>query len=331
MGDAAGVGPEIIVKAWQMHPELFADTFVVGDVNVIKQAVALWADGLEVVDMGAVAACPLPQYADPSRLPVLGVVQIPQPVAFGEVSADCGAAAAQCVRIATRMALQHQVQAVVTAPLHKEAMHLAGVDFPGHTEILADETSRATGLSVPVRMMLMNPELKVVLHSIHIPLKQALAAVTVPSLLDTFAITHTFFSRWLGRPPRIDVAGLNPHAGENGLMGREELDIILPAIEQAQAAGLLMSGPHPPDTVFMSARARHGKSDAPDVVIAMYHDQGLIPIKYMGLDHGVNMTLGLPFVRTSPDHGTAFDIAGKGIANPDSLISAMRAALQWIR
>ncbi len=332
MGDASGIGPEIIVKAWQQHPALFANAFVVGDLEVMRQAVALWAEGLQVIDLGRALPLHLPQRAASCALPVLSGVQIPQPIPLGVLNATCGAAASQCVRIAAQLALQGQVQAVVTAPLNKEAMHLAGVSFPGHTEILAAEAGQAlgSGAPVPVRMMLMNPGLKVVLHSIHVPLSQALREVTVPSLLETFSITHAFFSRWLGRAPRIDVAGLNPHAGENGLMGREELDTIVPAIKQARTLGMKVNGPYPPDTVFMSARAQHGALNAPDAVIAMYHDQGLIPVKYMGLEEGVNVTLGLPFVRTSPDHGTAFDIAGKGIADPSSLISAMRAAVQWI-
>ena len=173
-----------------------------------------------------------------------------------------------------------------------------------------------------VRMMLSCPGLSTVLVSIHVSLRQALEAVTPEQVLETIRITDAHFRRTGFDAPRVAVAGLNPHAGEGGLFGREEIEAITPAVEQARAAGVLVSGPHAPDTVFM--RARQG---AFDVVVAMYHDQGLIPVKLLGLEHGVNTTLGLPFVRTSPDHGTAFDIAGTGQASPTSLLAAIDAAL----
>jgi 4-hydroxythreonine-4-phosphate dehydrogenase len=179
-----------------------------------------------------------------------------------------------------------------------------------------------------VRMMLANDELRTVLVSIHIALRDAIAAVTFDNVLETIRITHAALQRALGRAPRIAVAGLNPHAGEGGLMGREELEVIAPAIAAAQGEGLLASGPYPPDTIFMRARAAHGHTGEFDVVVAMYHDQGLIPVKYLGVEHGVNVTLGLPLVRTSPDHGTAFDLAGTGRADASSLIAAIRAARQ---
>ena len=171
-------------------------------------------------------------------------------------------------------------------------------------------------------MMLATPALRTVLVSIHISLQEAIRAVTIENVLSTLRITHQAESRWLGRAPRMGVAGLNPHAGEGGLMGREELEIIVPALQQARLEGMDVSGPHPPDTVFMRARHTPQKPGEFDVVVAMYHDQGLIPIKYLGLDEGVNVTLGLPLVRTSPDHGTAFDLAGTGRASPASLLAA---------
>jgi 4-hydroxythreonine-4-phosphate dehydrogenase len=172
---------------------------------------------------------------------------------------------------------------------------------------------------MPVRMMLANDELRTVLVSIHISLRQALDAVTYNNVLESLRITHQSLSLLLGRPPKIGVAGLNPHAGEGGLFGREEIEIIV---------GILAMGPFAPDTVFMRARKKSDGGSEFDVVLAMYHDQGLIPVKYMGLDQGVNVTLGLPLVRTSPDHGTAFDIAGKGLADASSLQSAIRMARQ---
>jgi 4-hydroxythreonine-4-phosphate dehydrogenase len=177
-------------------------------------------------------------------------------------------------------------------------------------------------------MMLANDELRTVLVSIHLSLREALAAVTYDNVLQTIQITHQTLSRMLGRQPRIAVAGLNPHAGEGGMFGREEIDVIAPAIQTAQSQGCDVSGPWAPDTVFMRARAATGKLAEFDVVIAMYHDQGLIPVKYLGVEQGVNVTLGLPLVRTSPDHGTAFDIAGQGLADAASLVAAVRMAVK---
>jgi 4-hydroxythreonine-4-phosphate dehydrogenase len=175
-------------------------------------------------------------------------------------------------------------------------------------------------------MMLANRELRTVLVSIHVPLRQAIEAVTVENILQTLRITHAAELAATGRAPHMGVAGLNPHAGEGGLLGREELDIIVPALQQARAEGLQVSGPFAPDTVFMRARAKDGSPGEFDVVIAMYHDQGLIPVKYLGVEQGVNVTLGLPLVRTSPDHGTAFDLAGTGRADPSSLLEALAMA-----
>jgi 4-hydroxythreonine-4-phosphate dehydrogenase len=203
------------------------------------------------------------------------------------------------------------------------------VTFPGHTEMLQFEAAAWLGKSiseVPVRMMLANDELRTVLVSIHVSMRDALAAVTYDNVLQTLRITGDALTRALERPPHIAVAGLNPHAGEGGLFGREEVDVIIPALEAARAEGLHVSGPFAPDTVFMRARARDGRPGEFDVVVAMYHDQGLIPVKYLGVEKGVNVTLGLPLVRTSPDHGTAFDLAGTGRADASSLIEAIKVA-----
>jgi 4-hydroxythreonine-4-phosphate dehydrogenase len=235
---------------------------------------------------------------------------------------------------AAQAALRGDIAALVTAPLNKEALALAGAPysgFPGHTELLQAQAAAHSGKTLaqmPVRMMLANDELRVVLVSIHVSLRDALDAVTTANVLQTLLITHQSLSAILGRAPRIAVAGVNPHAGEGGLFGREELEIIAPAIRQACAQGLQVSGPYAPDTVFMSARSRPGQLSEFDVVVAMYHDQGLIPVKYLGLEQGVNVTLGLPLVRTSPDHGTAFDIAGTGQADASSLLAAIRMAHQ---
>jgi 4-hydroxythreonine-4-phosphate dehydrogenase len=211
-------------------------------------------------------------------------------------------------------------RAIVTAPIHKEALAAAGVPFPGHTEMLQALATPPGGTPPAVRMMLANDELRVVLVTIHVALRRAIDAVTYDAVLETLRIAHAAASRWLPAP-RIAVAGLNPHAGEGGLFGDEEIRIIAPAVQAACAEGIVASGPYAPDTVFM--RARRGEFD---LVVAMTHDHGLIPVKYLGVEQGVNVTLGLPFVRTSPDHGTAFDIAGQGRADPASLIAAVHAA-----
>ena len=218
-----------------------------------------------------------------------------------------GAAAARCIEHAVQLVLAGAGSAIVTAPIHKEALAAAGVPFPGHTEMLQSLAARGGPLP-PVRMMLANDELRVVLVTIHQSLRSAIDAVTFDAVLSTIRIAH----RAIGLvQPRIAVAGLNPHAGEGGLFGSEEQQIIGPAVQAARAEGIDVSGPFAPDTVFM--RARRGEFD---VVVAMTHDHGLIPVKYLGVEQGVNVTLGLPFVRTSPDHGTAFDIAGQRHRRP---------------
>src|SRR5690606_32295458 len=235
----------------------------------------------------------------------------------------------ECVVWAARAALSGRIAAMVTAPLHKEALAAAGFPFPGHTELLQAEAAAHLGCAlseVPVRMMLANEELRTVLVSIHLSLRDAIEAVTPDGVLQTLRIAHQALAAGLGRPPRIGVAGLNPHAGEGGLFGTEERDIIAPAIAAARAEGIDAQGPHAPDTVFMRARATAQHPGEFDVVVAMYHDQGLIPVKYLGVEKGVNVTLGLPLVRTSPDHGTAFDIAGSGRADASSLLEAVRVA-----
>ncbi|HBH40183.1 MAG TPA: 4-hydroxythreonine-4-phosphate dehydrogenase PdxA [Curvibacter sp.] len=323
LGDAAGIGPEIILKAFRDAPDVLQGCFVAGDAAVLQRAAA-WVPGLELAlirapqESGALA---------PRTVPVLQVAALDGEAPVGRVSAAAGRLAGRCVSWAARAALRGEIAGLVTAPLHKEALAAAGAPydgFPGHTELLQAEVAAFLGKSpaeVPVRMMLANEELRTVLVSIHVSLRQALDAVTQDNVLQTLRITHRALLPLLGRAPRIAVAGLNPHAGEGGLFGREEIEIIVPAMTQARAEGLDVHGPHAPDTVFM--RARRGEFD---VVVAMYHDQGLIPVKYLGVEQGVNVTLGLPLVRTSPDHGTAFDIAGTGKADASSLIEAVRMA-----
>ncbi len=326
MGDPAGIGPEIVAGAVLENRELMAaELLIAGDLDVLRQAgeivakargtrppswVLLSDPGVWAPQTGGVAVV---QACDP----VVGVK-------VGQVSAAAGRAAARCIEWAAQCALHGRARAVVTAPIHKEALSAAGVAHPGHTEYFQSLAAAHMGLSVeqvPVRMMLSCPGLRTVLVSIHVSLRDAIAALTRECLMTTLRITAAHFGSVGHTASRIAVAGLNPHAGEGGLFGWEELEIIAPVVAEAQSEGLSVVGPIAPDTVFM--RARQGEFD---VVIAMYHDQGLIPVKLLGLDDGVNTTLGLPFVRTSPDHGTAFDLAGSGTASPSSLLAAIDAA-----
>ncbi|MES2950600.1 MAG: 4-hydroxythreonine-4-phosphate dehydrogenase PdxA [Pseudomonadota bacterium] len=334
MGDAAGIGPEIIAKAFRDQPALMYDCFVVGDVDTMRRAARVVAfEGRPALPVAVITEAHQVQEVPPHCIPVLQIGAVLEPIQWGVVSNVAGALAGHSVEWAADAALQGQVCAIVTAPLHKEALAAAGApydQFPGHTELLQDRAARFLGKpvsEVPVRMMLANDELRTVLVSIHVSLRDAIVAVTFDNVLQTLRITHAALLPVLQRAPRIAVAGLNPHAGEAGLFGREELEIIRPAVEAALAEGMNVSGPWAPDTVFM--RARHSPPEHVgefDVVIAMYHDQGLIPVKYLGVEQGVNVTLGLPLVRTSPDHGTAFDIAGTGRADASSLLEAVRMA-----
>lgn len=331
-GDCAGIGPEIIAKAFRDAPELTEGCIVVGDVGVLRRAMqAVRGNGLPlpIAALRGLADLPL---VPPHCIPVWPVASLMELPPFGQLSAAGGRIAAECVVWATQAALRGEIAALVTAPLNKAALSLAGAPhdrFPGHTEMLQVLSAAHCHRDVetmPVRMMLANDELRVVLVSIHLSLKNAIDAVTFDKVLETIRITHQALAPMLGRAPRIGVAGLNPHAGELGLFGREEIDTIAPAISIAQGEGIQVSGPFAPDSVFMRARNSVNHPGEFDVVVAMYHDQGLIPVKYLGIEQGVNVTLGLPLVRTSPDHGTAFDIAGTGLADPASLLAAIRMA-----
>ncbi|MFM9900947.1 MAG: 4-hydroxythreonine-4-phosphate dehydrogenase PdxA [Polaromonas sp.] len=333
MGDAAGIGPEIIAKAFRDFPDDLRCCVVVGDVATLRRAARITAGPvpLAVAQLASLHdLAPVP----PQCIGVLQACSLPAGVPFGQVSAVAGQAAADCIRFAAQAVLGGQAAGMVTAPIHKEALAAAGgwaAEFPGHTELLQAEAAahrRVAVRDLPVRMMLANDELKTVLVSIHLSLRRALDAVTFHNVLQTLRITHQALRTSLGRTPHIAVAGLNPHAGEGGLFGQEEQAIIAPALEAARLEGLHVSGPFAPDTVFMRARHTAHRPGEFDVVVAMYHDQGLIPVKYLGVEQGVNVTLGLGLVRTSPDHGTAFDIAGTGRADASSLLAAVRMARQ---
>ena len=324
MGDACGIGPETLAKAFAMGEA--AGCVVVGDVAVMRRAARLLAQPPVIARIECVAdGLGLPANCVPV-LPPDGLPDGLDQLAWGQVHAACGAAAAACIRFAVGEVLHGRARALVTAPIHKEALAAAGIAFPGHTEMLQSLAQQHAQAEVPVRMMLANGELRVVLASIHVALRQAIADLDFDTVLQTIRIAHAAGAGW-GQPrARIAVAGLNPHAGEGGLFGDEELRFIAPAVRAARGEGIDAHGPFAPDTVFMRARHAPGHPGEFDLVVAMTHDHGLIPVKYLGVENGVNVTLGLPFVRTSPDHGTAFDIAGRGIADPRSLLAALRMA-----
>ncbi len=316
LGDCAGIGPEIILKALALIQKEAGDTrFVLYGSRAVLEAVAARL----ALSLPQIAFAPLPD-------PFAGT--LPEP---GRAQAACGEWAWRWVREAAFDALAGKVDAIVTAPLNKAAMHLAGHTEPGHTEILAACAFEATGIREEPCMAFWSPGLILSLATIHLPLAAVPGALTVPGLTRIIALTDAFARRMAPRKtPRTGVLALNPHAGEGGLFGHEEASLILPAIEAARthAAGSI-EGPLVADTAF--TWLGHAPARAPfDAYVAMYHDQGLIPFKALAFDSGVNVTLGLPLVRTSPDHGTAFDIAWKGTASPGSMADAIRCALRLL-
>jgi 4-hydroxythreonine-4-phosphate dehydrogenase len=294
-GDPGGVGPELILRALA-DPEVggLAEFTVVGGPAGFR---------------GDAEALGLPM---PGILPVSGLPGTP----VGRPSAEGARAAVEAVRTAARLMAERSAGALVTAPVSKEALRLGGYPWPGQTEMLADLCGAGD-----LRVLLMAGPLRVVHVTAHRSLRDAIDAVTRASVLRTIELADGIGRRLLGRRPRVAVAGLNPHAGEHGILGAEDEEAIRPAVADARARGIDASGPLSADTLF--PRAAGGETD---LVVAMYHDQGHIPVKLLGPDEGVAVTLGLPFLRMSPDHGAAFDIAGKGVARPGSMKAAMRAA-----
>jgi 4-phospho-D-threonate 3-dehydrogenase / 4-phospho-D-erythronate 3-dehydrogenase len=319
VGDPAGIGPEIILKAL-VHADVFerCRPLVVGDRRILERA-APW------VDQPAPSFEPITNPQDGAyrsgTVPILDLGDAdPGEIPVGVESAAGGRAAVEAVFRACDLTMAGETDAVVTAPLNKAAMHMAGFNYPGHTELLAERTGAGK-----VTMLLTGPNLRVVHVSMHVGLAEAIARVTTERVLDTIRLADSA-CRSLGiARPRIAVAGLNPHASEGGLFGFEEAMAIIPAIAAARTEGLDVSNPQPPDTVFL--RATKGVYD---IVVAMYHDQGHIPMKLLAFDSGVNVSIGLPIIRTSVDHGTAFDIAGTGKAREESLIAAIDVAIQMV-
>ena len=303
MGDPAGIGAEVILKALA-KPEIavLAEWIIVGDRSVLAHTAQICGLDLETV---------------PGTILDLGYIPAGSVVPFGQLQAACGAAAVEYVRVATEMCLHGDAEAMVTAPLNKEAVTLSGRTFSGHTEYIAELCGSSES-----RMLLAGPQFSVIHVSTHIALRRA-CELRQERIEETIRLGHEA-ARMLGHAqPRVVVCGLNPHAGEHGLFGNEDEEIIRPAIEKMQREGVLCSGPAAPDTVFI-----HAQRGAYDLVVAMYHDQGHIPMKLLAFDDTVNVSLGIPIIRTSVDHGTAFDIAGRNIAGSRNMESAMRFAVR---
>ncbi len=319
-GDPAGIGPDITLAAWSSRERYGLPPFLfLGDPEVLTSRAAML--GLEVPIRDADTDNAAAVFAD-----ALPVFRIPAgaEVAAGEPHVATAKGTITAIELAVSLAMEGKAAGLVTNPIAKSILYRAGFGFPGHTEFLADLAQKATGERVMPVMMLAGPKLRAIPVTIHIPIKDVPAALTSALIEETCHIAHRDLKTRFGiGQPRLAVAGLNPHAGEDGAIGQEDQDLIHPAIVRLRAEGIHVFGPLPADTMFHDeARARY------DVAICMYHDQALIPAKALGFDTSVNVTLGLPFIRTSPDHGTAFGIAGQGVARETSLVEAIRLAGQ---
>ena len=315
MGDPAGIGPEIIVKAMS-EQTVFAQSrpVVLGDEGVLSDAarrskVPVKIKRIEAPEEGVF------------RRGILNLISLTdlshEVVPLGAPRSQGGAAAYRYIERGVQLAQRGSVDALVTAPISKEALNAAGYPFPGHTELLAKMTGSGDNV-----MMLAGPRLRVALVTTHLPLRQVPDALTSERITRTIEITSQGLKAYWGiQSPQLAVAGLNPHAGEGGIFGSEEQEIILPAVEECRQKGMAVFGPLPADSLFF-----HAASGRYDAVVSMYHDQGLIPLKLLHFRDGVNITLGLPIIRTSVDHGTGYDIAGQGVADPTSLINAILLA-----
>ncbi len=314
MGEPAGIGGEVALKAWRhRREEALSPFFVLDDpARLARLATTLgWAVPVQAIARPEEAAALFPK-----ALPVLPMA-LAQPVVPGKPDPANADSVIRAITTAVSLVQEGRAAALVTNPIQKEVLYAAGFRHPGHTEFLADLAGHVT----PV-MMLACPGLRVVPVTVHLALRRAVTALTTEAIVTAGRITAAGLTRDFGiAKPRLAVAGLNPHAGEKGTLGREEIEIIAPAIAALRTGGIAVTGPAPADTLFHAAARRHY-----DAALCMYHDQALIPLKTIDFDRGVNVTLGLPFIRTSPDHGTALDIAGRGVANPASLIAALQLA-----
>ena len=318
LGEPAGIGPDVTIAAWRQRRELALPPFyVIADRDFMAQRARQLGEAI------AVAACE-PGEAGAIFATALPVVDVGLPVTAppGRPDTSSAPAAIAAIDLSVRHVFAGLADAVVTNPIAKNVLYRSGFPEPGHTEYLAKLAALATGIAVRPVMMLWAPELAVVPVTIHLPLRQVPAVLDADLIVETGRITARDLAARFGiARPRLAIAGLNPHAGEDGAMGEEDAAIVRPAVERLRAEGIAARGPLAADTMFhAAARATY------DAALCMYHDQALIPIKTLAFNHAVNVTLGLPFVRTSPDHGTAFDIAGSGRADPASLIAAIRLA-----
>ncbi|UCG78410.1 MAG: 4-hydroxythreonine-4-phosphate dehydrogenase PdxA [Nitrospirota bacterium] len=309
MGDPGGIGPEVVVKAVSDRSvRERVIPLIVGNRNVIREAIGLTGSKISLIE-------DISWMSDTEKVYFVSIDESGH-LTRSEPSAAGGTAAVESIKKAVSLCLERKVHAVVTAPISKEAVKLAKYSWPGHTEMIAELTGAGR-----TAMMFAGPRLKVILATIHVPIRSVPALINEERVADTLDMAR-IASRMLSiEHPRIGVAGLNPHAGEGGMFGTSEKKAIGPAIIKARERGLDVSGPYPPDTIFR--KALDGKFD---IIVAMYHDQGLIPFKMIHFDSGVNTTIGLPIIRTSPDHGTAYDIAWRGVADPSSMIEAILMA-----
>ena len=315
MGDPAGVGPEIIVKIFQdesVHE--FCHPLVAGDAACLRKTAVQFTPSVSVRPITS----PEEALFIPGTLDVLNLGSVPASLPIGQPGAEGGKVAIEYIRTAVDLALSQRVDAITTAPINKESIHRAGFAYPGHTELLAEYTGAEN-----VALMLAGDVLRVVLVTTHVPLDAVKPLITRERVATTLRLTHRWLIDHVTESPRIAVTGFNPHCSDGGIFGEEEKTAIVPAIDTVRGTGIEVVGPFSADALF--SRLELGQYDA---VVAMYHDQGMIPVKMANEGTAVNVTLGLPVIRTSVDHGTAFDIAGKGTASPDSLKRALRMAAQ---
>lgn len=313
LGDVNGIGPELLVKLFAGHtPTRWCDPVVLGDVNALRAVQHLAPGCPSIVALPSLDA-PLP----PNTISVYDAGQPAPPVRFGVLDPAAGHSAVVWIEAAARGCIDGTLAAMVTCPISKDCIYQAGYHYIGHTELVAELTN-----TPDYRMCLFAGDMRIVHITGHLSLREALDWVKKDRIVTSVEIGHHALRKLGITSPRIGVAGLNPHAGEAGAFGREEIEEIRPAVDACVERGIACSGPYPPDTIFRTMREGHL-----DMVIAMYHDQGHIPLKLIAMDEGVNVTLGVPIVRTSVDHGTAFDIAGKGSARESSLVAALKLAI----